>query len=114
MTRQLNDVLANALKSYGIDVMFGVIGDANMYIVDSFQRKEGGRFVASANEGGGVLMTSGYAAVTGNVGVATVTHGAIANCVSALFDASRGRYPLLIVAGDTARSDDFNLQSLPQ
>ena len=87
---KVNDVLARALREEGIDVVFGVMGDANMYVVDSFQRGEGGRFVAAANEGGATLMAAGYAAVTGRVGAATVTHGAIANCVSALFDPTRG------------------------
>jgi thiamine pyrophosphate-dependent acetolactate synthase large subunit-like protein len=59
-------------------------------------------------------MAAGYAAVTGRVGVATVTHGAIANCVSALLDATRGHYPLVVVAGDTARSEGFHLQNIPQ
>ncbi|MFG3603768.1 thiamine pyrophosphate-binding protein [Micromonospora chersina] len=111
---KFNDVLAQALRLHGVEVMFGVMGDANMYVVDSFHRKEGGRFVAAANEGGAVLMAAGYAAVSGRVGVATVTHGAIANCVSALFDAVRGHYPLLVIAGDTARHEAFHLQNIPQ
>jgi thiamine pyrophosphate-dependent acetolactate synthase large subunit-like protein len=111
---KVNDVLAHALRAHGVDVMFGVMGDANMFVVDSFHRNEGGRFVAAANEGGATLMAAGYAAVTGRVGVATVTHGAIANCVSALFDATRGRYPLLVIAGDTARREGFHLQNIPQ
>lgn len=111
---KFNDVLAHALRLHGVEVMFGVMGDANMYVVDSFHCKEGGRFVAAANEGGAVLMAAGYAAVSGRVGVATVTHGAIANCVSALFDAARGHYPLLVIAGDTARHEAFHLQNIPQ
>lgn len=111
---KVNDVLAHALSVHGVEVMFGVMGDANMYIVDSFHRNEGGRFVAAANEGGATLMAAGYAAVSGHVGVATVTHGAIANCVSALFDATRGHYPMLLVAGDTARREGFHLQNIPQ
>lgn len=111
---KFNDVLAHALRLHGVEVMFGVMGDANMYVVDSFHCNEGGRFVAAANEGGAVLMAAGYAAVSGRVGVATVTHGAIANCVSALFDATRGHYPLLVIAGDTARHEAFHLQNIPQ
>ncbi|MBQ0894873.1 thiamine pyrophosphate-binding protein [Micromonospora sp. U56] len=111
---KFNDVLAHALRLHGVEVMFGVMGDANMYVVDSFHCKEGGRFVAAANEGGAVLMAAGYAAVSGRVGVATVTHGAIANCVSALFDAARGHHPLLVIAGDTARHEAFHLQNIPQ
>lgn len=114
MVQLFNDILAQALAGHDVEVMFGVMGDANMYVVDSFHRNEGGRFVAAANEGGAVLMAAGYAAVTGRVGVASVTHGAIANCVSALFDAARGHYPLVVVAGDTVRSEAFHLQNIPQ
>jgi thiamine pyrophosphate-dependent acetolactate synthase large subunit-like protein len=105
---------AAALRDNGIDTMFGVMGDANMYIVNSFHQEAGGRFISTSHESGAVLMASGYAAVTGRVGAATVTHGAIANTVSALLDGVRGRYPVVVVAGDTAAMDTFNLQNVPQ
>jgi acetolactate synthase I/II/III large subunit len=111
---ELGEALARGLRGHDVDVMFGVMGDANMYFADAFHKLQGTRFVASANESGAVLMAAGYAAVSGRLGVATVTHGAIANCVSALFDAARGRYPLLLVAGDTARSGGYHLQNIPQ
>ncbi|RLV57221.1 thiamine pyrophosphate-binding protein [Aeromicrobium phragmitis] len=114
MRGTFNDLFAQALRALDVDVMFGVMGDANMYIADSFHRLPGGRFVSSANEGGAVLMAAGHAAVTGQVGVATVTHGAIANCVSALFDAVRGGYPVLVIAGDTSRAEGMHLQNIPQ
>lgn len=110
----LNDVVAQTLRAHSIEVMFGLMGDANMYIANSFHRLDGGRFVAAANEGGAVLMASGYASVTGDVGVATVTHGAILNCVTGLFEAARAGNPVLVIAGDTARADAFHLQNVPQ
>jgi len=110
----LNEVVARRLRDLDVQSIFGVMGDANMYIADSFHRLDGGRFISAANEGGAVQMAAGYAAVTGKVGVATVTHGAIANAVSALFDAVRGRYPVLVIAGDTARAEGFHLQNIPQ
>ncbi|OUZ12192.1 hypothetical protein BHE97_03120 [Aeromicrobium sp. PE09-221] len=114
MRGTFNELFAQALRSLDVDRMFGVMGDANMYIADSFHRLPGACFVSSANEGGAVLMAAGHAAVTGRVGVATVTHGAIANCVSALFDAVRGGYPVLVIAGDTSRAEGMHLQNIPQ
>ncbi len=114
MGEPFHQVLASALAEQGVEVMFGVMGDANMFIADSFHRLPEGRFVSSAHEGGGVQMAAGYAAVTGRVGVATVTHGAIANTVSALFDCVRGRYPVVVIAGDTARNRADHLQNIPQ
>lgn len=110
----LNDVVAQTLRANAVEVMFGLMGDANMYIADSFHRLEGGRFIAAANEGGAVLMAASYASVSGHVGVATVTHGAILNCVTGLFEAARGGNPVLVISGDTAREEAFHLQNLPQ
>lgn len=114
MGERFHHALASALADQGVEVMFGVMGDANMFVADSFHRLLGARFVSAAHEGGGVQMAAGYAAVTGRVGVATVTHGAIANSVSALFDCVRGRHPVVVVAGDTARDRDDHLQNIPQ
>ncbi|HSF26173.1 MAG TPA: thiamine pyrophosphate-binding protein, partial [Actinomycetes bacterium] len=104
---------AAALRDHGIDTMFGVMGDANMYLVDRFVRDHGGRFFSTAHEAGGVMMAAGYAAVTGRPAAATATHGAVTNMVSALFDATRGGYPLVVILGDTGARDGYHLQNLP-
>lgn len=104
---------AVGLRDHGVTTMFGVMGDANMHLVDSFVHAASGRYVAAANEGGAVLMAAGFAAVTGDVGAATMTHGAITNAVSALFDAARGGYPIVVVLGDTGVGEDYSLQNLP-
>ena len=86
--------LAAVLADHGVSTMFGVMGDGNIYFVDSFVRAYGGEYVAAANEAGATLMAAGYAAGSGRVGVATVTHGpGLANCLAALFrpSASIGR-----------------------
>jgi acetolactate synthase I/II/III large subunit len=111
---RFHSAAATALRDHGIDTMFGVMGDANMFMADSFARETKGRFLSTSHESGAVLMAGGYAAVTGKVGCATVTHGAIANSISALLDGVRGGYPVVVVAGDTAATDTFNLQNVPQ
>ena len=108
-----SDHFAQALVDNGLDTMFGVLGDANMYLGQAYVKAPGTRYVAAANEGGAVLMAAGFAAATDRVGAATVTHGAITNAVSALFEAARGRRPLVLVAGEAARNDRDNLQNLP-
>jgi thiamine pyrophosphate-dependent acetolactate synthase large subunit-like protein len=113
-TMKYSEALAQALTRHDLRVMFGVLGDANMHLGNAFTRQPTpGRFVTCAHEAGAVLMAAGYAAVSGKVGLATVTHGAITNSVGALFEATRGGYPLLLLAGDTARVDTGNLQNLP-
>jgi thiamine pyrophosphate-dependent acetolactate synthase large subunit-like protein len=113
-TMKYSEALAQALTRHDLRVMFGVLGDANMHLGDAFTRQQSpGRFVTCAHEAGAVLMAAGFAAVSGKVGLATVTHGAITNSVGALFEATRGHYPLLLIAGDTSRVDTGNLQNLP-
>ena len=107
------DQFARELRAHGIDTIFGVLGDGNLFLMDSFEREHGGRYVAMAHESGGVLAASGYAQVTGRVGVATVTYGpGLTNTVTALVDGARSNTPLLLIAGDTASGDRDNLQNI--
>lgn len=107
--------LARNLREHGVDTMFGLIGDANLYMVDSFMRDCGGRFVAAAHEANAVLMALGYAQVSGRTGVATVTHGpGLTNAISALIEGVKGTTPMLLVCGDTAAEDRDNFQNVPQ
>jgi thiamine pyrophosphate-dependent acetolactate synthase large subunit-like protein len=95
--------------------MFGLMGDANLFMVDSFVRDFDGRFVPAAHEGSSVLMAVAYAHVSGKVGVATVTHGpALTNCITALTEAARAHVPLVILAGDTPVDNPRHLQSIDQ
>ncbi len=107
--------IARATKEHGVETMFGLMGDANLFMVDSFVRDCGGRFVPAAHEGSSVLMAIAYAHVSGKVGVATVTHGpALTNATTALTEAARGHIPLVVLAGDTPVDNPRHLQSIDQ
>lgn len=110
----VSEQLAGLVAEHGSSVMFGLLGDANLYLIDAFQATAGNRFIAATHERETVLMAAGYAAASGRVGVATVTHGAITNCVSALCDAVAGGYPVVVLSGETAAGTEYNLQRLPQ
>ena len=110
-----HSAIANALADQGVGTMFGLIGDANLYMADSFVREHGGRFVAAAHEVGAVLMAIGHTAATGSVGVATVTHGpGLVNALPALIEAEKSMSSVVLLAGDTAASDIHNLQNIGQ
>lgn len=114
-TQQVYKSIAHATKAHDVTVMFGLMGDANLFMVDSFVRDCGGQFVPAAHEGSTILMAAAYARVSGNVGVATVTHGpALANCVTALTEAVRGRAPIVVLTGDTPADNPRHLQSIDQ
>ena len=107
--------IARAIKDHGTTNMFGLMGDANLFMVDSFVRECGGKFIPVAHEGVAILMAEAYAHVSGKVGVATVTHGpALANCVTAMTEAARGQTPMVILAGDTPTDNPRHLQSIDQ
>ncbi|MEL6691281.1 MAG: thiamine pyrophosphate-binding protein, partial [Pseudomonadota bacterium] len=62
-----------------------------------------------------VLAAMGYSQISGKVGVATVTHGpALTNCVTALVEAVRGGYPMVLLAGDTPVAAPHHLQNIDQ
>ncbi|MEO3856371.1 thiamine pyrophosphate-dependent enzyme [Acrocarpospora sp. B8E8] len=92
--------------------LFGVTGDSNLFFVDSFVQR-GGHYVAATHEGAAVLMAAGYASVSGRVGLATITQGAVTNTVTALADATRSHLPLVLFAGETPSWDDDNVQRVP-
>ena len=68
---KVHSAIARALADNGVTTMFGVMGDANLYMVDSFVREHGGAFVSASNEAGAAVMALGYATVSGKLGVAT-------------------------------------------
>ncbi|MCR1783782.1 thiamine pyrophosphate-binding protein [Nocardioides carbamazepini] len=89
------------LAKHGTDTMFGLMGDANMYVAGAFENG-GGRFVRVAHEAGAVAMADGYARMSGRPGVATVTHGpGVTNSLTALMEAQRFPSPVLLITGDT-------------
>jgi acetolactate synthase I/II/III large subunit len=107
--------VARTLRANAVDVVFGVLGDGNLFIMDSFERVVDGRFVAVANEASGVQAANGYARTTGRVGVATVTYGpGLTNTITSLVEATRARTSIVLIAGDTAVGDLNNLQVIDQ
>lgn len=112
---KVHQAVARCLVDNGIDALFGLIGDANLYLVDAYSRDCGGTYVAASHEGAAVLMAIGHASATGRIGAATVTHGpALTNTLTALVEAARARLPLLLLCGDTAVIDQDHLQNIAQ
>jgi len=107
--------IARSVLDQGVDTMFGLMGDANLFMVDHYVRQGGGTFVPVAYEGSAVLMALAYARVAQTVAVATVTHGpALTNCVTALVEGARAKVPMVLLAGDTPVMAPQNLQNIDQ
>lgn len=106
---QLAKTVANNTK-----IVFGLIGDGNLFMVDSFQ-KHGGKYVGTYHEANAVMAAFGSARSTGEIGFATVTHGpGLTNTVTALLEAQKSHTPLVLLAGRTPRNRVYHPQSIDQ
>lgn len=114
-TCPLHEATARALVDLGVDTLFGLIGDANLFMVQRFRESAHGRFVPAAHEAGAVLMAIGYSLVSGRPGVVSVTHGpGLTNTLTALVEAVKARVPLLFLCGDTPVTEREHFQHVDQ
>lgn len=112
---KLHQLLAESLIRMGVTRLFGLVGDANLFLVDAYRKNGQGRYIACAHEANAVLAAMGAAQVTGRTGVATITHGpALTNVMTALAEAAKGGIPLVVLCGDTAPGDMQHLQKIDQ
>jgi acetolactate synthase-1/2/3 large subunit len=109
------EAIARALRAEDVTTIFGVMGDANLYMMDRFAASDDAEFISTSHESGAITAANGYARVSGRLGVACVTHGpALTNTVTGLVEAVKDRTPLLLIAGDTAVVDRDNFQNIAQ
>jgi thiamine pyrophosphate-dependent acetolactate synthase large subunit-like protein len=107
------EVLSQAFVAEGVDSVFALLGDANMYWGAVMAQKFGVRFVHARHEHCAVAMADGYARFTGKVGVASVTCGpGFTQIMTALATAARGSIPLVVFAGDSPTSAAWYVQQL--
>ena len=110
-----HQAISRSIKAHDIEVIFGLMGDANLFMINDFVANCGGVFVPVSFEGSAVLMAIGHSHVLSSVSVASVTHGpGLTNCVTALTEGVRARRPIVLFAGDTAIENQQNLQNIDQ
>ena len=95
--KYMHQSIAQAVRDHDIDTIFGLVGDANLFLANHFVSGCGGKMVPAAHEGGTVLMAQAYTQVTGKVGVATVA-----------------RRPMILLCGDTPATAPFHPQNIDQ
>jgi len=107
------EAIAEAVKQECSDILFGVLGNANMYLVAELCGKHGFKFVQAKHEQSATSMADGFARASGKIGVATVTQGpGFTNTITSLVAARAHRTPLLMLAGHAPLSDPYNMQGL--
>lgn len=112
---KVHTALAATVARRAPAAVFGVMGDANMFLIDSLVRDYQLRYVAAANEAGAVLMGAGSSIRSGVAGFATVTYGpGLLNAVAALVSVARQRTPLVLITGETSESRPGHSQHIDQ
>src|SRR5687768_9657806 len=107
------EVLSQAFVAEGVDNLFVLLGDANMYWGTIMAQKYNVQVVHARHEHCAVAMADGYARYTGKVGVASVTCGpGFTQIMTALATAARGSIPLVVFAGDSPTSAAWYVQQL--
>lgn len=98
--------LLEQLAVWGVKRIYGVIGDANLHLLDAVAKQNKIAYVACLHEEGAALMASAEAKLTGRVGVCLATSGpGAANQLNGLADAAMDYAPVLAITGqvDTSR-----------
>ncbi len=106
--------LASAFAAEGVGVVFGMMGDGNMYWMNELD-KLGIRMLEVRHEGVGLGMADGWARATNTVGVCTATCGpGVTQLATALVTASRGGSPIVAFVGEYPTNDEEYVQRLDQ
>ncbi|MEM7441091.1 MAG: thiamine pyrophosphate-binding protein [Pseudomonadota bacterium] len=114
-TMTVHAAIARTLKDLGVDTLFGLMGDSNLFMCDNYVRQQGGRYVPATHEANAVLMACGHAAMTGDIGVCTITQGpAVSNAVTALIEAVKSSQRVVLLCGDTPMADPDHPQTIQQ
>ena len=99
------EFLARALARHGIEVVFGLPGDGNMFF-DTRLTAAGVRYVKAVREDGAVMMANAYARLSRKPGFASVTLGpGLTNTVTALTTSARERNSVVVLTGQAPRGD---------
>jgi acetolactate synthase-1/2/3 large subunit len=100
------EAVVQALKSEGVEVVFGLPGVQIMSIFDAFYGEPGIRVITVRHEQTVGYMADGYARVTGKPGVALVAPGpGVQNASAALGTAYASSSPVLLLTGQVKRSE---------
>lgn len=73
-TRTGGQILVDALKTHGADIVFGVPGESYLAVLDALYDSSI-RFITNRQEGGAAFMAEAYGKLTGRPGICFVTRG---------------------------------------
>lgn len=100
-----SQMIMQALKAEGVEVVFGYPGGAALNIFDETYKQKDFQVVLARHEQACTHAADGYARVSGKVGVALVTSGpGFTNTVTGIATAYMDSIPLVVISGQVANS----------
>ncbi|MCI4399441.1 MAG: acetolactate synthase large subunit [Campylobacteraceae bacterium] len=95
-----SQMVIEAMKAEGVDVVFGYPGGAVLNIYDEICKQNSFKHILTRHEQAAVHAADGYARATGKVGVAFVTSGpGFTNAVTGIATAYTDSIPMVIISG---------------
>lgn len=94
------DTIVEQLAAYGVQRIYGVLGDTFLDLIDAIDRSQQIEFIAVKHESTAAFMASAEAKLTRRLGVCLAQSGpGIANLLNGLGDAYMDKAPVLAITG---------------
>lgn len=101
------DYIARYLTEIGIKDVFLVSGGGMMHLLDGLECNKDINYICAHNEAAASIMAEGYSRISNNLGVVIVTTGPGAtNAVTGAVDAWVDSIPVLVISGQSKRSQN--------
>jgi len=101
MTQTAADILVDTIYKWGVRMVFGIPGDGINGIIEAFRKRQSDiHFVQVRHEESAAFMASGYAKLTGQLGVCVATSGPGGiHLLNGLYDAKLDGAAVLAITG---------------
>lgn len=107
------DYIFKALKAYGVEVVFLVVGGGSMHLNDAL-KKSGIKYICCHHEQACAIAAEGYARTSGKLGVVCVTSGpGGTNCLTGVLGQWTDSVPVLYLSGQV-KTDCLKSENLRQ
>lgn len=100
MAHSGGDVIYEALRALGVDMVFGIVSVHNVPVFDAVARRGKIEIVTVRHEQAAAHAADGYARATGRLGVALASTGpGTTNTMTGLYEAAFASSPVLLITG---------------
>ncbi len=101
----VSEYIIEQLMTWGVQRIYGVIGDANLHFLDALSHQDKITYIACKHEAAAAMMASAEAKLTGNLCVCLATSGpGIANLMNGLGDAAMDLSGVMAITGQVETS----------